>query len=72
MAKPIKMADLRGKSDEELATYLKSAQKELLDTRFQNYTNTLVDSSRIATLRRDVARALTVKNERAAKAEKKA
>lgn len=64
--------DLRAKSDEDLAAFIKSAQKDLLDARFQNYTNQLGDTSRIGKLRRDLARALTVKNERAVKAAAKA
>lgn len=64
--------DLRAKSDEDLAAFIKSAQKDLLDARFQNYTNQLGDTSRIGKLRRDLARALTVKGERAAKAATKA
>jgi large subunit ribosomal protein L29 len=71
MAKTISLNDLRAKSDVDLAAFIKDTSKDLLDTRFQNYTNGLEDSSRIGKLRRDLARALTIKNERASKAASK-
>ena len=63
MAKHINMADLRGRSTEDLASFVRSTTKELLDARFQNYANRLNDTSRVSRLRRDLARALTVQNE---------
>jgi large subunit ribosomal protein L29 len=68
MAKTINMSDLRGKSDEELGAFIKTTTKELLDARFSNYTNQLADTSKIGKLRRDLARATTVRNERTASA----
>ena len=65
MAKTITLADLRSKSDGDLETFIKTASKDLLEARFQNYTNQLNDTSRMGKLRRDLARALTVKSERA-------
>ena len=64
MAKTISMADLRGKSDEELGAFITTTTKELLEARFNNYTNQLVDTSKIGKLRRDLARAQTIRNER--------
>ncbi len=72
MAKTLNMADLRSKSDEDLASFISTATKDLLEARFQNYTNQLADTSRIGKLRRDLARALTEKSQRAAKAAAKA
>ncbi|MFO0647787.1 MAG: 50S ribosomal protein L29 [Polyangiales bacterium] len=72
MAKTLNMADLRSKSDEELATFITSTTKDLVEVRFQNYTNQLADTSRIGKLRRDLARALSEKTQRAAKAAVKA
>jgi large subunit ribosomal protein L29 len=65
MAKTISMADLRSKSDEELRAFITTTTKELLEARFGNYTNQLADTSKIGKLRRDLARAQTVRNERA-------
>ncbi len=64
MAKTISMADLRGKSDEDLGSYITATTKELLEARFNNYTNQLADTSKIGKLRRDLARAQTIRNER--------
>lgn len=64
MAKTISMADLRGKSDEELGAFITTTTKALLEARFNNYTNQLVDTSTIGKLRRDLARAQTIRNER--------
>ena len=72
MAKTISMADLRGKSDEELGAYITTTTKELLETRFNNYTNQLADTSKIGKLRRDLARAQTIRNERTRAAAAKA
>lgn len=72
MAKSTSKADLAAKSDEELGAFIKTASKEILDARFQNYTNQLADTSRIGKLRRDLARALTLKNDRAHKVAAKA
>jgi ribosomal protein L29 len=63
MAKHTSTADLRGRSTEDLATFIRTTTKELLDARFQNYANRLNDTSRVSRLRRDLARALTVQSE---------
>ncbi len=65
MAKTLNTADLRSKSNEELASFIATTTKELVEVRFQNYTNQLADTSRIGKLRRDLARALTEKSSRA-------
>jgi large subunit ribosomal protein L29 len=72
MAKTLNTADLRSKSNEELASFIATTTKELVEVRFQNYTNQLADTSRIGKLRRDLARALTEKSSRAVTAAAKA
>ncbi len=72
MAKTLNTAELRAKSDEELASFITTTTKEIVEVRFQNHTNQLADTSRIGKLRRNLARALTEKNARAAKAAAKA
>jgi ribosomal protein L29 len=49
----------------ELNAYIDETTKGLLDTRFRNHANLLDDTSRIAKLRHDLARALTVRTGRA-------
>jgi ribosomal protein L29 len=65
MAKGTTAKDLIAKSDIELNSYIDDATKNLLDTRFRNHANLLDDTSRIAKLRHDLARALTVRTGRA-------
>lgn len=65
MAKVTTGNELRAKSDDELAQFVATAQKNLLSARFQNHTSQLNDTSLIAKLRHDVARAKTIQAERA-------
>ena len=64
MAKHTSIADLRGRTDEDLAAFIRVNTKGLLDARFENYANRLNDTSKVAHLRREIARALTVQSER--------
>jgi large subunit ribosomal protein L29 len=57
-------SELRGKNDEELAELLKTTKSQLFEARFQNYTNRLDQTSKIRSLRRQLARVLTVTTER--------
>ena len=52
--------ELQGKTVEELQTELVAAKKELFNLRFQNATNQLDNTSRIAEVRKNVARIQTV------------
>jgi len=61
-------SELRGKNDEELADLLKTTKTQLFEARFQNYTNRLDQTSKIRSLRRQLARVLTVTTERNKKA----
>ena len=65
MPKGTTAKDLIAKSDVELNSYIDDTTKSLLDTRFRNHANLLDDTSRIAKLRHDLARALTVRTVRA-------
>jgi large subunit ribosomal protein L29 len=61
--------DLRNLSADELATRLADTRKELFTIRFQSATGALENSARLRLTRREIARILTVQQERAAKAE---
>lgn len=52
--------ELNAKSLEELQSELVAAKKELFNLRFQNATNQLENTSRIKTVRKNIARIQTV------------
>ncbi|EHI56591.1 50S ribosomal protein L29 [Johnsonella ignava ATCC 51276] len=52
--------ELRSKSVQELKEELVSAKKELFNLRFQNATSQLNNTSRIAEVRRNIARIQTI------------
>ena len=60
--------DLRGKTPDELRDQLTSLKKEAFNLRFQQATNQLENTARMRQVRRDVARVMTVLNEKAAAA----
>lgn len=64
MAKGPDAAELRGKTEVELKDLVGSTKKDLLEARFQNYTNKLNDTSKIARLRKELARVNTILSER--------
>ncbi|MGI6020451.1 MAG: 50S ribosomal protein L29 [Lachnospiraceae bacterium] len=57
--------DLRNKSVAELQEELVAAKKELFNLRFQNATSQLDNTSRIKTVRRNIARIETIMVEKA-------
>lgn len=57
-------AELRDADESELETRLAEAKQELFNLRFQIVTGQLDNSARIKTVRRDVARILTVLREK--------
>lgn len=57
------LEELRNKSVVELQEELVSAKKELFNLRFQNATNQLDNTSRIADVRKTIARIQTVMTE---------
>lgn len=60
----MKIADIRNLTDEELRNELDRLRRHLFDLRAQSVTEKLADPSMITKARRDVARILTVMNER--------
>ena len=59
-----KAADLRETDEAELESRLTEAKQELFNLRFQIVTGQLDNSARIQTVRRDIARILTVLREK--------
>ncbi len=57
-------AELRDLNDTELLERLGESKQELFNLRFQRATGQLQNSSRIAIVKRDVARILTILRER--------
>lgn len=57
--------DLRALSDEELDRKMAETRQELFNLRFQSATGVLEQSARVRQAKREIARILTIKNERA-------
>ena len=62
----MKAKELRALTDEELDKKLDEGRQELFKIRFQAATGALDSSARLQHARRDIARILTIQNERAA------
>jgi large subunit ribosomal protein L29 len=60
--------ELLGKTPEQLREQLVSLKKEAFNLRFQAATNQLENTARMRAVRRDVARIMTVLNQKAAQA----
>ncbi|NDW46491.1 50S ribosomal protein L29 [Ruegeria sp. PrR005] len=60
--------ELRNKTPDQLREQLVNLKKEAFNLRFQQATGQLENNARIRTVRRDVARVITVLNEKAAEA----
>ncbi len=60
----MKAADIRKMEIHEIESKLEEAREELMNLRFQQVTGQLTDTNRMRFLRRDIARLLTVLNER--------
>ena len=58
--------DFRALSDEELESRVADLKRSLLQLRIQLHSGQLSNSSQVRDLRRDIARALTVRRERSA------
>jgi large subunit ribosomal protein L29 len=65
----LKAKDLRDLTDEELANRLGDTRQELFNLRFQAATGALENTARLALAKRDIARILTVQNERRSRLE---
>ncbi|MBP6178771.1 MAG: 50S ribosomal protein L29 [Anaerolineales bacterium] len=59
----MKVEDIRKLAVEEIRTKISDSQEEVMKLRFQQVTGQLTDSSRLRTLRRDIARMQTVLRE---------
>lgn len=57
---------LRELTDDELERKLSEAREELFNLRFQDATGALENTARLAQTRREIARILTLQNERRA------
>lgn len=64
--KSVKSSELRNLKSGEIETKLSDAREEMMKLRFQQVTGQLSDSSRLRTLRRDVARMQTILREQGA------
>ena len=62
----MKAAETRSKSDDELRGQLADLKKEALNLRFQQASGQLENTARRKAVRRDIARILTVLDERRA------
>ena len=60
------IADLRVRSDDELASQLSDLKREQFNLRFQAATNQLEKPSRVREVRRSIAQIKTLQNQRAA------
>jgi large subunit ribosomal protein L29 len=61
----LRARELRDLSDEELDQKMAETRQELFNLRFQTATGVLENSARLRHAKREIARILTVKNERA-------
>jgi len=64
--KSVKPSEVRNLKPGEIETKLADAREEMMKLRFQQVTGQLSDSSRLRTLRREVARMQTILQEQAA------
>ncbi len=62
----MKAAEFRQKTDDELSEQLTGLKKEALNLRFQTSSGQLESTARVRVVRRDVARILTLQNQRRA------
>jgi large subunit ribosomal protein L29 len=61
----LKARDLRDMSDDQLEEALHDRRQELFNLRFQAATGALDNTTRVRLAKREIARILTVRNERA-------
>ena len=59
----MKVEEIRKMSSEELNKELASLKEELFKLRFQHATNQLENPGQIASVKRDIARVMTIKRE---------
>lgn len=68
MAKAVKAADVRAKSEDQLKDQLAVLKKEQFNLRFQQATNQLEKTNRVREVRRNIAQIRTILREKAAQA----
>jgi large subunit ribosomal protein L29 len=61
----MKAKDYRDLSDEQLESHLHDTRQELFNLRFQAATGALENTARLKLAKREIARILTVRNQRA-------
>ena len=61
----VRPRQLRDLSDDELTKRLQETREELFNLRFQSATGALENSARLRLAKREIARILTIKHERA-------
>ena len=66
MAKAVKAADVRSKSEDQLKEELASLKKEQFNLRFQVATNQLEKTHRVREVRRNIAQIRTILRQKAA------
>ena len=59
----MKVEEIREMQPEQIRSKLSDAHEELMKLRFQQVTGQLTDTSRLRTLRRDIARMETILNQ---------
>jgi large subunit ribosomal protein L29 len=60
----LRARELRDVREEELDVRLNDARQELFNLRFQHATGALEDAARVRQVKREIARILTIQNER--------
>jgi large subunit ribosomal protein L29 len=60
----LRARELRDLTDEELENRLADTRQELFNLRFQSATGALENSARLRLAKREIARILTIRNER--------
>jgi large subunit ribosomal protein L29 len=60
----VKAKDLRGRTGEELGSFIREKQEELFKLRFQHFTGQLENVARMKQVRRELARAKTIAAEK--------
>jgi large subunit ribosomal protein L29 len=63
----LRARELRDLTDEELDNRLADTRQELFNLRFQGATGALENTARLKLAKREIARILTVRNERASR-----
>jgi large subunit ribosomal protein L29 len=60
----VKATEVHGMADDQLAEFVQRSRTELFNLRFQHATGQLENTSRLAHAKRDLARGLTIANQR--------